>query len=182
MALKSTIFKVRLNVSDLDRNVYEDFSLSVARHPSENDARMMLRIAVFALHADRELSFGRGISSADEPDIWLKDLTGQSLKWIELGTPDPDRLRKACAKSEEVLLYTYGERSLTVWWQKHRDVLARFENLHIYTVSDAQYRELEGLVTPAIDLQATVSGGDLWLNEGSGAAAEFTPTPLRNNE
>ena len=90
MALKSTVFKVRLNVSDLDRNVYEDFSLSVARHPSENDARMMLRIAAFALNADQALQFGRGVSATDEPDVWLKDLTGRTLKWIDLGTPDPD--------------------------------------------------------------------------------------------
>lgn len=178
MALKSTIFKVRLNVSDLDRDVYGDFTLSVARHPSETDARMMLRVAVFALHAGPQLEFGRGISSDDEPDLWQRDLTGAIDAWIELGTPDPDRLRKACGRSQQVLLYAYGERALKVWWDKHAAALNRFDNLSIFGVSDAEYAELAALAAPGLSVQATVSGGELWLNS-SERSVELKPQLLK---
>jgi len=178
MALKSTVFKVRLNVADLDRNVYEDFSLAVARHPSETDARMMLRIAVFARHADARLEFGRGISTDDEPDIWLRDLTGAIEQWIELGTPDPDRLRKACGRARQVLLYAYGERALRVWWEKHADLLARFANLSIYSVSDAECADLAALAAPGLELQCTISDGELLLSAGD-RSLEIRPQPLR---
>ena len=140
---------------------------------------MMLRIAAFALNADQALQFGRGVSATDEPDVWLKDLTGQTLKWIDLGTPDPDRLRKACAKADDVVLYAYGERSVSVWWQKHRAVLERFDNLNLYAVNDAQYRQLETMVAPSLGLQATITGGELWLSDISGASTQLTPVSLR---
>ncbi|MDJ0656510.1 MAG: YaeQ family protein [Xanthomonadales bacterium] len=166
MALKSTIYKVKLNISDLDRNLYGDFALSVARHPSETEARMMLRVAAFALNADAQLEFGRGISTDDEPDLWRKDLTGSIELWIDLGTPDPDRLRKACGRAEQVVLYAYGDRALEVWWEKNRESLARFDNLSVYSVADADCAYLATLASPRLDLQCTVSDGELWLTEG----------------
>ncbi len=177
MALKATLFKVRLNVSDLDRNAYGDFPLSVARHPSETDGRMMLRVAVFALHADQRLEFGRGISTDDEPDLWRKDLTGAIELWIELGTPDPDRLRKACGRAQEVILYAYGDRALSVWWEKHQEALARFRNLRVYAVSDAECAQLAELAAPGLDLQATVTDGELWL-AADGASHSLKPRVL----
>ncbi|MEE4108155.1 MAG: YaeQ family protein [Halieaceae bacterium] len=177
MALKSTVFKVRLNVSDLDRNVYDDYSLSLARHPSETDARMMLRLAVFALHADAQLVFGRGISTDDEPDLWRRDLTGEIEQWIELGTPDPDRLRKACGRSREVLLYAYGERALAVWHQKHADALQRFSNLSLYGVSDEELDALGALASPGMELQCSIASGELWITDGR-LSLEVKPRPL----
>lgn len=178
MALKSTVFKVKLNVSDLDRNVYDDFALAVARHPSEKDARMMLRVAAFALHADEHLEFGRGISTDDEPDLWRKDLTGDIELWIELGTPDPARLRKACGRAKQVALYAYGERSFKVWWEKNADALARFENLSVYSVSDLECAGLAALAAPGLALQCTISSGELWLTDGD-QSIEIKPQPLR---
>ncbi|MFK7830210.1 MAG: YaeQ family protein [Congregibacter sp.] len=180
MALKSTLFKVKLNVSDLDRNVYDDFALAVARHPSETDARMMLRIAAFALHADAGLEFGRGISTDDEPDLWRKDLTGVIEQWIELGTPDPDRLRKACGRAEQVVLYAYGERALKVWWDKHADALARFENLTVHRIADDECEALAALASSGMALQCTISGGELWMMEG-GQTVEVKPETLRRS-
>lgn len=177
MALKSTIFKVKLNVADLDRDFYDDFALAVARHPSETDARMMLRIAAFALHADAQLEFGRGISTDDEPDLWRKDLTGAVELWIELGTPDPDRLRKACGRAQQVVLYAYKERSLKVWWEKNADALARFKNLALYQVSDAEFEAIASLATPGLALQCTVSAGEVWLTAGE-QSVELKPRPL----
>lgn len=177
MALKSTIFKVKLNVSDLNRDLYDDFPLAVARHPSETDARMMLRIAAFALHADARLEFGRGISTDDEPDLWRKDLTGLVELWIELGTPDPDRLRKACGRARQVVLYAYREGSFKTWWAKNAFPLARFSNLSVYSISDTEYAELAALAAPSMELQCTISGGELWLTDGSRSVA-LTPKAI----
>lgn len=177
MALKSTVFKVRLNLSDLDRHVYEDFSLSLARHPSETDARMMLRLAVFALHADPQLTFGRGISTDDEPDLWRRDLTGAIEQWIELGTPDPDRLRKACGRAQQVMLYAYGERAFAVWREKHAEKLARLANLTVYSVTDEELAALGDLAAPGMELQCSISEGGLWLTDGD-RALELNPLKL----
>lgn len=164
MALKSTVFKVKLNVADLDRHVYEDFALAVARHPSETDARMMLRIAAFALHADSRLQFGRGISTDDEPDLWVKDLRDDIDLWVELGTPDPDRLRKASGRAKAVVLYAYGERAFKVWWDKHAEALSRFHKLSVYSVRDDELALLAALAAPGLQLQCTVSEGELLLS------------------
>ncbi|MFN2330158.1 MAG: YaeQ family protein [Chromatocurvus sp.] len=119
MAPKSAVFRLTLQLADLDRQLYRDFPLTIARHPSETDARMMLRVLAFALHADDPLAFGRGISNDDEPDLWLRALDGRIETWIELGAPDPDRLRKACGRSNRVLLYAYGDLAMPVWLRKH---------------------------------------------------------------
>ncbi|WOJ95471.1 YaeQ family protein [Congregibacter brevis] len=178
MAIKATVFKIKLNVADLGRHVYEDFSLSVARHPSETDTRMMLRVAAFAMHAHKDLQFGRGISTDDEPDLWLKDLTDSIELWIELGTPDPDRLRKASGRSREVVLYAYGERALKVWWQKHESALARFENLSVYSVNDDELAALGALTSPNLALQCTISEEEL-LFSCEGHSVQLKPVALR---
>lgn len=178
MAQKSTIAKVRLNVSDLDRNFFDDYSLAVARHPSETESRMMLRIAAFAAHAHDRLEFGRGISTDNEPDIWLRELTGDIALWIELGTPDPDRLRKACGRAERVVLYAYGERAVKVWWEKHAPALERFRNLEVFSLHDAQCAELSDLSGPNMELQCTISDGEWFITDGTQTVA-VKPQSLR---
>ena len=99
MALKATIFKADLHIADMARNYYAEHALTVARHPSETDERMMARILAFALNADERLAFGKGLSDADEPDLWQKDLTGAIEHWIEVGQPDEKRLLRACGRA-----------------------------------------------------------------------------------
>ena len=118
MALKSTIFKAELSVADIDRGYYGDHALTIARHPSETDERMMVRLLAFALHADDALTFGRGLSSEDEPDLSRRDLTGTIELWIDVGLPDERDLRKACGRSREVHVYAYGGRACALWWEK----------------------------------------------------------------
>jgi len=166
MALKSTVFKARLNVADMDRQVYGDFPLTIARHPSETDERMMLRILAFALHADEKLEFGRGISTDDEPDLWRRSLTGEIELWIDLGTPDPERLRKACGRAEQVVLYAYGRRAVPVWWDKHGNALQRFDNLIVREVDGDACQALAAMAAPGMDLQCTISEGEAWLSDG----------------
>ncbi|MDP4651056.1 MAG: YaeQ family protein [Haliea sp.] len=178
MALKSTIFKIDLNVADIDRQVYGDFPLTLARHPSETIERMMLRVLAFALHANEQLTFGRGISTDDEPDLWQKDLTGSVELWIELGAPDPDRLRKACARGQHVVLYMYGDRSVPVWWQKHAGTLARFKHLSVWQVDDSSLGALAQMAKPGLNLQCTISDGEVMVS-GAGETFSITPVSLK---
>ena len=170
MALKSTIYKAELNVADTNRHVYQDFQLTLACHPSETVERMMLRVLAFARHASDSLVFGKGISTDDEPDLWQKDLTGSIELWIDLGAPDPDRLRKASARSGRVVLYSYGDRAVPVWWQKHRSRLERLDNLEVLQVDDASSAALAGLAQPSMRLQCTLDGDEAWFSSEEGAA------------
>lgn len=177
MALKSEVFRFSLNVADMDRQVYGDFPLTVARHPSETEARMMLRVLAFALNADERLEFGRGISTDDEPDLWRKSLAGDIEQWIELGTPDPDRLRKACGRAQQVLLYCYGDRATPVWWDKHAAVLSRLDRLRMFQLDDATCNGLAALARGESQLQCTIDGGVAWLSAGD-ANLQCAPRPL----
>lgn len=133
MALKATIFKATLQVSDMDRHYYGEHALTLARHPSETDERMMVRVLAFALNAHEHLAFGKGLSEADEPDLWQKDLTGAVVHWIDVGQPDERRLIRASGRAERVSVYAYGSRAET-WWGANAERLARAGNLAAWRV------------------------------------------------
>lgn len=180
MALKSTVYKFDLNVADLDRQVYGDFPLTLARHPSETEARMMLRLLVFAFNASEDLAFGRGISTDDEPDLWRKSLSGEIELWIELGTPDPERLRKACGRAAAVVLYCYGDRASPVWWAKHEKALQRLDRLRVYQVGDGSCDALAALANSGGQIQCTIESGEAWLSAAD-ASVHVVPTRLTPN-
>lgn len=156
MALKSTIFKADVDLSDLNRNYYTRASLTLARHPSETDERMMLRILAWALHAGEHLEFCKGLSNEDEAALWEKDLTGLVETWIEVGTPDEKRLRKACNKSKEVYVYAYGGRAASIWWEQNRAALAHNDNLTVRMIPAEQSEALALLSQRTMQLQITV--------------------------
>ncbi len=139
MALKSTIYKAEIQVADLDRGHFADYSLTLARHPSETDQRLMVRLFAFALHAGPDLAFGKGLSTDDEPALWAIDPSGVIRLWIEVGTPDESRIRKACHKSDHVVVLTYGARAVDVWWEQNAQSLGRHANLEVQrlTAEDA---------------------------------------------
>ena len=174
MALKSTVFKAELQVADMDRHHYETHALTIARHPSENDQRMMVRVLAFALYADDALAFGRGLSSEDEPALWKKDLTGAIELWIDLGQPDEKDIRRACGRAVEVVLVTYGGPPAEVWWEKNADKLARLDNLTVLNLSAAEGAALAGLAERNMSLQATIQDGSVLLT-GGGQAIEVHP-------
>lgn len=163
MAQKATIFKVTLQLADMDRNYYQDLQLTLARHPSETDERMMLRILAYALNATENLQFCKGISTDDEPDIWEKTLSGEIECWIELGLPDEKRLRKACARANKVVLYTYGGNAASLWWQGIENKLSRFDNLSVIDICAQTSEALVALVQRSMRLQCTVQDGQIWL-------------------
>ena len=163
MALKSTIFKAELQIADLDRNYYQNHALTVARHPSETDERMMVRVLAFAMYADSALAFGKGLSSEDEPDLWRKDLTGAIELWIEVGLPDEKRVRRACGRAGQVVVVTYGGRVADMWWQQNKAALQRQDNLTIVNLAAGESRALAELAARGMQLQCTLQDGELWL-------------------
>ena len=126
MALKSTIFKAELSIADMDRHYYGDHNLTLARHPSETDERMMVRLVAFVLNAHTDLEFTKGISTDDEPDLWLKGLSGEIELWIDLGQPDEKRIRQACGRAQQVLIYCYSGHGAEIWWSQIQGKLDRF--------------------------------------------------------
>jgi len=164
MALPSTIFKATLQISDIDRQYYGEHQLTLARHPSETDERMMMRLFAFALHADEMLNFTKGLCADDEPDLWQKSLTGEIALWVDVGLPDERRLRKACGRAARVCLYLYGGRAAELWWQRNADKLQRFANLRVVALAEAESKGLAGLVQRSMQLQCTIQDGEVWLN------------------
>ena len=163
MALKSTIFKAELQIADLDRNYYQNHALTVARHPSETDERMMVRVLAFALYADSALAFGKGLSAEDEPDLWRKDLTGAIELWIEVGLPDEKRIRRACGRARQVVVLSYGGRVADRWWQQNQAALKRQDNLAVINLSPEDSRALAALAARGMQLQCTLQDGEAWL-------------------
>ncbi|PIP01551.1 MAG: hypothetical protein COW18_02635 [Zetaproteobacteria bacterium CG12_big_fil_rev_8_21_14_0_65_54_13] len=174
MAIKSTIFKAELEITDMDRNYYQDHNLTIARHPSENDERMMVRLLAFALNASEALQFTRGLSSEDEPEIWQKSLSDEIELWIDLGQPDEKRIRKACGRSRQVLIYTYQQRSSLAWWEQQRNKLERFDNLGIVNLPEDTVTQMGLMAKRAMRLQCTIQDGQLWFSNGE-QAIEIMP-------
>ena len=166
MALKSTIFKLDLQIADLDRNCYGNHTLTIARHPSETDERMMMRVVAFILHADEALIFGKGLSAEDEPDLVHKDLTGSIAEWIDVGLPDEKRIRRACGRADHVAVIAYGARATEIWWQQNRAAFLRQEKLTIYQISPEDAAALTALTSRNMQLQCTLQEGELWLIMG----------------
>jgi uncharacterized protein YaeQ len=169
MALKATIHKALLQVADMDRNHYGDYPLTIARHPSETDERMMLRLVVFALHAHELLAFGKGLSDPDEPDLWRKDLTGIIQEWIELGQPDEKSLLRACGRADRVFVYGFGA-SAAQWWKAAAPKLARAKNLIVRRLTPTAETPLAALADRSMSLQCTVQEGQIWLGDGQRVA------------
>ncbi|OED46631.1 hypothetical protein ACH42_03695 [Endozoicomonas sp. (ex Bugula neritina AB1)] len=164
MALKAKIFKATINIANMDQHYYADHQLTIARHPSENDERMMLRILAFTLHASDNLSFTKGISTDDEPDIWERSLSGDIELWIDLGQPDEKRLRKACGRSRKVVLYNYGGKTSDTWWNQNETMTTRFNNLKVYNFPPETGKDLSVLTDKNMELQCTIQDDQIWLN------------------
>ncbi len=173
MALKSTIFKANLQIADIDHHYYADHALTLARHPSETDLRLMIRLVALAYHAyqlqeacrgDGQWSFGEGLASPDEPDVWLRDWIGQNQMWIEVGQPEERPIAKACGRSQQVLVYAFNHAS-EIWWQGIQKKLIRFNNLAVWQIPATQANALIPLVNRSMQLCATVQEGVLTLSD-----------------
>ncbi len=174
MAIKSTIFKAALSIADIDHGYYADHVLTLARHPSETDERMMVRLAALALHAhelqtvcsgDGTLAFGAGLSDPDEPDVWLRDFTGRTRLCIEVGQPEDKPVAKACGKADQVCIYCF-HHAAEVWWRGVESKLARLGNLSVFRLPSQSTLALAALAARSMQLQATIQEGTLMLGDG----------------
>jgi uncharacterized protein YaeQ len=175
MALKATVVKAQLQVSDMDRHYYAAHALTLAQHPSETQARLMVRLLAFALFADERLEFGRGLSTDDEPDLWRKSLTGEIEQWIELGAPDEARVRKACGRAHQVVVLGYAGRASELWWEKNAAGLARCSNLRVVDLPAGIADGLAALYAKSMSLQCLVQDGEVQV---MGDAGTVTVMPV----
>jgi uncharacterized protein YaeQ len=174
MAIKATIFKAELQVSDLDRNHFATHSLTIARHPSETDERMMVRVIAFALNADERLEFGRGLSSEGEADLVKTDLTGAIDLWIDVGLPDEREIRKAAGRAREVKVYIYGGRSAAMWWGQNQAALERIDNLSVIEIAQDHSVAIAALAARNMRFDCTIQDGQIWLASGE-STLHFEP-------
>ena len=165
MALTATIYKADLQLSDMDRHYYANHQLTIAQHPSETDKRMMLRLVAFAIHASDSLQFTKGLSTDDEPDLWRKSLSDEIELWVELGTPDEKRIKKACSLAHQVVVLAYNQRSASVWWEKSGNTLQRFNNLSIVFITDTIAEKLTQFCQRNMTLQASIQDGEIYLSD-----------------
>ncbi len=175
MATKSTVFKATLQIADIDHGYYADHALTLARHPSETDERMMVRLAALALQAyklqtlcqgDAVLGFGAGLSDPDEPDVLLRDFTGRTRLWVEVGQPDEKALIKACGKADEVVAYCFGHAA-EIWWRGIESKLSRPQNLRVFRFPSDSAQQLGALARRSMQLQATIQEDVLTLGDGA---------------
>ena len=164
MALKATIYKAELQIADMDRNYYQEHALTLARHPSETDERMMIRLLAFAIHASEALTFTKGLFDTDEPDLWQKDLTGAIELWIEVGQPDEKRLMKACGRSAKVVVYSYSATS-HIWYKQIANKLERAKNLTVINIPADASAQLQSLCNRNMQLQCTIQDGQIYLTD-----------------
>ena len=177
MALKSTVFKAQLAVADIDHGYYADHALTLARHPSETDERMMVRLAALALNAhalqtecggDGTLAFGAGLSDPDDPDVWLRDFTGRTRLWVEVGQPEDKPLSRACSRADRVLVYAFSHAA-EIWWRGIEGKLARLDRLEVWRIPASASQALAALAERSMQLQATIQEGALMLSGNAGS-------------
>jgi uncharacterized protein YaeQ len=160
MAISSTIRKVVLNIADMDRHYYQTHELTIAQHPSETDLRLMIRLIAFALNASENLSFTKGLSTDDEPTLWRKSLSDEIELWIDLGQLEIKRIKKACGRAKQVIIYTYNERKAKVWVEQQADMLKRFKNLKLVQI---KAEDVDRLLQRNMELQCNIQEGEMML-------------------
>jgi len=165
MALKATIYKADLSIADMDRNYYQEHPLTIARHPSETDERLMIRLLAFALHADPALAYGKDLFDVDEPALWLKDLTGAIDLWIEVGQPDEKRILKAAGRAERVIVYSYSATS-SIWFKGLANKIDRAKNVSVINIPAEISAQLEKMASRSMQLQCTIQDGQVWITDG----------------
>lgn len=174
MALKSTIYKARLTVSNLNIHHYHDYALTIARHPSENNLRVMIRLLAFALNSQDEVQFTKGLSSDSEPDLWKINHDGSIALWIELGLPDERHVRQICSKANLVTVYTYHGNQAEQWFDSIAGKVQRFDHLKIVHLTFTDTHALEALAEKGMNLNISIEDNEIWVsNETERMCVEF---------
>ncbi len=185
MALKATIHKASISFSDLDRNVYRDHEVTIARHPSETEERMLVRLLALVLNAPENndhgtLELGKDLWEADEPALQQQDLTGLPVHWIELGQPDEKRLVRICRRVPKVTVYSFSTATPT-WWSALAGKLSPIKNLTVWQIPSEQTEALGALVERTMELQVTLQEGTLTV-DADDKSVELIPVRLFGSE
>jgi uncharacterized protein YaeQ len=165
MALPATIYRVNIQLSDVDRNLYQKIQTTVARHPSETPERLVARVLAYAVRFDPELAFTKGICAGDEPDLWIKGPDGRVITWIEVGLPDPERLLKASRHARQVILFAYGPTRFR-WENQHMLRLSAISNLIVFGIDYAFLEQIVARLQRAISWDLTITEGNFYLSIG----------------
>ena len=180
MALKPTIYKAQIELADSDRNCYESLSLTLAKHPSETLERMTVRLLAYCLNYTRGIEFTKGISTAEEPDLWVHSDSGEIEHWIEIGHPEEPRLRKACGKARQVSVYAFA-KSTPTWWKLNGDKISALPRIQVWQFDWAEIQAAANLIDRTVQLNTSIVGGIIYLDNGS-ASTSVEPRVLYQNE
>ncbi len=164
MAIKATIYKLKLEISDCDKNYFNTHHLTISSHPSETQQRMMVRIISFAMYASDSLCFTKGLCADDEPELWDKNLSDEILNWISLGQVDEKQIKKSLGRSKQVVIFTYAGNKSTTWWQQNQSKYKKLEKLNVINIKAEDVLAMQGLVSRNMDLQCTIQEGTIWLS------------------
>ena len=167
MAIKATIYKAKLDISDCDRNYFHSHELTISCHPSETEQRMMVRLLAFALFASDSLSFTKGLCADDEPELWDKNLSGEIELWISLGQIDEKQLRKSLGRSKQVVIFTYAGQKSSTWWKKNQSQYSQLKNLQIINIKSEDVEAMQDFVSRNMNLQITIQEGIIWLSDSN---------------
>lgn len=165
MAIKPQIFKVSLQIADMNRHYYNDHLLTVAQHPSETDERLMVRILAFALNASPDLKFAEAISDHDQADLWDKDYNEQIKRWISVGLPDEKLIKKAANRADQVIIYSYGGKPAEIWWNKLK--LSNYPHLRVINLLDKDAKELANMISRGMKMNFTIQEDQVMVGNES---------------
>ena len=166
MALKPTIYKLRISLSDLNRDYYDSFNLTLAQHPSETIERMMVRVLAFCINAQEYLSFTKGLSEVDEPDLWVRSMDEQILLWIDVGEPTVDRIKKDCRLAKVVKVYSFNSKA-DVWWSQLENKIKQMP-VSVYKFEWETIQALAALVERTMDMSVSITGDSAYVATESG--------------
>lgn len=177
MALKPTIYKLQVAISDFNKEYYDTLNLTIAQHPSETLERMMARVMAFCLNASSSLEFAKGLSNPEEPDVWEKTLDGQIALWIDVGEPQPERIKKASRQAKVLKVYSFNSKSDT-WWQQNREKLLANKNAQFYQFEWPQIQSLATFTQRTMDWSLSISDQSIYITDAE-QSLELSVTALR---
>ncbi|MFV1983933.1 MAG: YaeQ family protein [Thiohalomonadales bacterium] len=166
MALKPTIYKLKISLSDLNRNYYDTLNLTIAQHPSETLERMMARILAFCINAQEYLVFTKGLSAVEQPDIWARTLDDQIALWIDVGEPAVDRIKKATRIASEVKVYCFNSKS-DVWWQQAQTKITKLK-ASVFQFQWQAIQSVASMLQRTMDFSVTITGDSAYIATESG--------------
>ena len=181
MGSKVNILKATLNISDLDRNYYQEHKYTIAHQPPETGIYIIARILALALNAHERLENTKGTDTKHEPAIWQKDLTGAIESWIEIGEADEKRMRKACSRAKHVIIYTYKEGSSAIWWDNKRSKLNLLKNLSVISLPAQALDDLASMIERTMEWQCTIQDRHVWI-ANTDRTVEFDPIIWKEQE